>query len=43
MRAFPGSFPPSEFASLDLETYGDTYALAVEELEAQAAAWSDRE
>ncbi|CCG09708.1 hypothetical protein [Pararhodospirillum photometricum] len=35
MRAFPGSFPPSEFDALSLETYAEVYALAVEWLVAE--------
>lgn len=38
MRAFPGSFPPPAFDGMSLTSYGEAYALAVEELEAQAAA-----
>lgn len=38
MKAFPGSFPGKDFDALDLDRYGETYALAVDFLEAEAAA-----
>lgn len=38
MQAFPGSFPWPAFAALPLDVYAESYAMAVEILEAQAEA-----
>lgn len=38
MKTFPGSFPANVFDALSLEHYAQSYALAVEFMEAEAEA-----
>ena len=38
MKTFPGSFPPNVFDGLDLNRYGETWALTVEVVEAEQEA-----
>lgn len=38
MKAFPGSIPWAAFTSMPLDAFADTYALAVEFIEAEAEA-----
>ena len=38
MKAFPGNFGPEAFDRLPLDRYAESYALAVEVLEAEAEA-----
>lgn len=38
MKVFPGSFPGDAFDALELDRYGEAYALALEFLEAEAEA-----
>lgn len=38
MKVFPGSFPGNVFDAMTLEQYGETWAMAVEFLEAEAQA-----
>lgn len=41
MKVFPGSFPGNVFDTLDLDRYGEAYALALEFLEAGVEALRD--